>query len=310
MHVTKGRVAVLGPGGVGGLLAALLARDGYDVVCVARDHTAQALTERGLSLRSNMFGTFTAPVLGASRLTHPVDMCIVTVKAPELEPALDRLPPGIVGGCRVVPFLNGLDHVALLRRHYPDAVVTPATIQVEAVRVGPGVIQHTSPFARVGLCDAAPVAETFTQVGLTVVEHDDEVGLLWDKLARLAPLALVTAYARLPIGPARRQHARLLDDVVQEVSSVALADGAAVDRREVHAFLAGLPDAMTSSLHRDVDAGRAGELDAIGGAVVRAARRHAVRVPATERVVAQIAAAVEHPRKQPTAPQLPHAPLG
>jgi 2-dehydropantoate 2-reductase len=106
---------------------------------------------------------------------------------------------------------------------------------------------------------------------------------------------LVTAYARVPIGPARRQHGHLLDGVVHEVSSVALADGAAVDELQVQSFLAGLPDAMTSSLHRDVEAGRIGELDAIGGAVVRAARRHAMPVPATERVVDAIAAAVAEP---------------
>jgi 2-dehydropantoate 2-reductase len=290
--VTKGRVAVLGPGGVGGLLAALLARGGYDVVCVARDDTAQALAKRGISLHSNMFGTFNVPVAASSLLAQPVDMCLVTVKAGGLERALDRLPADAVGGGYVVPFLNGLDHVGVLRRQFPDAMVRPATIQVEAVRVEPGVIQHASPFARVGLCDAPPVADALAGVGLAVVSQDDEVELLWDKLARLAPLALITAYARIPIGPARRQHAHLLDDVVHEVSSVALADGAAVDEREVQAFLAALPDAMTSSLHRDVEAGRIGELDAIGGAVVRAARRHAMRVPATERVVDQIAAAL------------------
>jgi 2-dehydropantoate 2-reductase len=288
----KGRVAVLGPGGVGGLLAALLARSGYDVVCVAGDDTARVLAERGLSLRSSMFGTFSVPVAASSLLVDPVDMCLVTVKAGDLERALDRLPAAAVGGGDVVPFLNGLDHVAVLRQRYPGARVSPATIQVEAVRVAPGVIEHTSPFARVGIADAPPVADALAGVGLTVVRHDDEVELLWDKLARLAPLALITAYARVPIGPARHQHTELLDGVVSEVSRVALADGAAVDEREVRGFLAALPDAMTSSLHRDVEAGRLGELDAIGGAVVRAARRHAVPVPVTERVVETIASSV------------------
>jgi 2-dehydropantoate 2-reductase len=290
--VRTGRVAVLGPGGIGGMLAALLARGGYDVVCVARDHTAKVIAERGITLRSNMFGTFTVPVAATSRLDVPVDLCLVTVKAGELEDALDRLPADAVLGSRVVPFLNGLDHIALLRRRFQEAIISPATIQVEAVRVEPGVIEHSSPFARVGLCDETPVADALAAVGLTVIRHDSEIELLWDKLARLAPLALITAYARAPIGPARRDHGHLLDDVVREVSSVALADGASVDEREVRGFLAGLPDAMTSSLHRDVEARRIGELDAIGGAVVRAARRHALRVPATERVVDEIRAAV------------------
>lgn len=44
-------VAVLGPGGVGGLLAALLARAGHRVICLAGDSTADALRTTGIFQR-------------------------------------------------------------------------------------------------------------------------------------------------------------------------------------------------------------------------------------------------------------------
>ena len=49
-------IAVLGPGGVGGLMAGVLARAGTDVIVVAQQSTAQTIAERGLQVRSVMFG--------------------------------------------------------------------------------------------------------------------------------------------------------------------------------------------------------------------------------------------------------------
>ena len=53
-------VAVLGPGGIGGLLAGLLARAGHRVICLAGEDTAQTLRTTGIRVRSGVFGDFTA----------------------------------------------------------------------------------------------------------------------------------------------------------------------------------------------------------------------------------------------------------
>ena len=78
------RVAVLGPGGVGGLLAALLARQGDVVTCLAGDSTTAALRAHGITVRSDRFGTFTVAVGAATSLEDRVDVCFVTVKATQL----------------------------------------------------------------------------------------------------------------------------------------------------------------------------------------------------------------------------------
>jgi len=281
-------IAVLGPGGVGGLLGGLLSRAGHDVEFVATPATAAALNGHGLSVHSRVFGDFTVPARAVESLAKPVDACLVTVKATGLDAARERVSPAAVSGAVVVPFLNGLDHLAVLRNRYPRADVVAATISVEATRVSPGVIEHTSPFANVEIAGADEFAAVLRASGPPVSVVDGERQVLWRKLARLAPLALLTSYAEAPIGVVRDRYADLLRDVVQEVATVARADGADVSDDDALQFLLAAPAAMKSSMQRDIESGRSFELDAIGGAVLRAAERHEVEAPSTRRLVEAI----------------------
>src|SRR5689334_10360222 len=120
------RVAVLGPGGVGGLLAGLLARDDVAVTCLAGPDTVDVLARQGIQVRSGLFGDFTVPVRVAETLADPVDVCFITVKATQLDAALERLPADVAGSALLVPLLNGVEHIDLLQRRYPEATVVPA----------------------------------------------------------------------------------------------------------------------------------------------------------------------------------------
>src|SRR5919109_3818144 len=106
------RFAVLGPGGVGGLLAALLARAG-DSVLVLHDAGPPEI-----HVESRRFGDFTARVGTAPRLSEPVDALLVTVKATQLEEAVKRVPASALGQAVLIPFLNGIDPVEVLRGVY------------------------------------------------------------------------------------------------------------------------------------------------------------------------------------------------
>src|SRR5438128_8763269 len=97
-------VAVLGPGGVGGLLAAVLAREGSSVLVLAGDETSRVIAQNGLQLESGRFGNFGVSVRTAARLTDSVDACFITVKATQLRDALDRVPSDALGQAIVIPF--------------------------------------------------------------------------------------------------------------------------------------------------------------------------------------------------------------
>ncbi|MFE4480565.1 MULTISPECIES: ketopantoate reductase family protein [Streptomycetaceae] len=292
MTTTPLTVAVLGPGGVGGLIGGLLARDGHRVVCLAGEATAAAIARDGLRVRSAEFGEFTARVEAATELREPVDAVFVTVKETALAAALDRLPAEVLGTGIVVPLLNGLDHMAVLRERYPAARVVAGTIRVEAARTAPGRIEHTSPFAAIELgADAEPdspvaeFAEQLRHTGLDVALREDETAMLWSKLSFLAPFALLTTRHASGIGTVRTEHRAELLAVLDEITAVTRAVGAPADAQTLLASFDRIPGTMRSSMQRDVEAGRPTELDAIGGAVLRAADAHAVAVPTIARLV-------------------------
>ncbi|MEV4615293.1 2-dehydropantoate 2-reductase [Kitasatospora sp. NPDC049258] len=283
-------VAILGPGGVGGLVGALLARAGHRVVCLAGERTAAVLNQDGLRIESARYGDFTAAVQADTRLRQPVDALFVTVKQTALQLALDRVPAAVLGGATVVPLLNGLDHLALLRGRYPAAAVVAGAIRVETTRTAPGHIVHTSPFADLEL--AAPLdefADRLRHAGLGVTLRTDEGAVLWGKLAFLAPFALLTTRHRAEVGTIRTDRRPELLAVLDEITAVARATGTPVTADSVLSFFDRAPSTMKSSMQRDAEAGRPLELDAIGGAVLRAAAAHGIDTPATARLVAEVA---------------------
>ncbi|RJQ75195.1 2-dehydropantoate 2-reductase [Pseudonocardiaceae bacterium YIM PH 21723] len=288
-------VAVLGPGGVGGLLAALVARAGHRVICLAGEESSQVLRRDGIRLRSTQHGDFTARVEADTELREPVDLCLVTVKQTALAPALERVPPTVLGSGLVVPLLNGIEHPALLRQRYRPESVAPGVIRVEATRVAPGQIVQGSPFAEIDLASAtvqrerldAP-AHMLTAAGVPTRVQRDETATLWAKMSFLAPLALLTTRYGITLGGIRTDHREELLTLLAETSALSRACGAPGDATSTLRMFDAFPAETKSSMQRDAEAGRPLELDAIGGALLRAAEQHTVEVPLTRRLMAEL----------------------
>ncbi len=296
------RVAVLGPGGVGGLLAGALDHGGTEVVVVARDSTASAISQQGLRVDSVTLGRFAARPQAVESLTEPVDALLVATKAAGLKPALERIAtePALV-----LPLLNGLDHIAVLRERFAPASVLAGTIRVEADRPAPGVVVHTSPFLLVNMAsryEAAAsgmqtLAQTLTDAGvparvLLPISDASEAQVMWSKLVRLNALACTTSAHDRLLGEIRSTpglRAELLG-AIEEACAVGRAEGAHdVDPATAMAELTRAHDTLGSSMQRDIAAGRTPELDAIPGSVLRAAARHGLQCPTIERLVVMIA---------------------
>jgi 2-dehydropantoate 2-reductase len=292
-NVDRTSVAVLGAGGVGGLVGALLSRAGADVRFVARDTTAESLRTHGLRVRSGLLGDFDVPARATTRRGSPVDVLLVAVKQTGLVDALDLVPREALGDGVVVPLLNGVEHLDVLRARYGSERVVPAAIRVESTRVAPGEIVHGSPFVEVDLAAGDAPLETveavralLTDAGITTTVRADEAALVWAKLSFLAPLALLTTRHGATIGEVRTTYRPELETLVAEVAAVATASGAPSDPTASLALYDRFPAGARSSMERDAQAGRPLEVDAIGGAVVRAADRLGVAVPLTSRLVA------------------------
>jgi 2-dehydropantoate 2-reductase len=295
MSESRWRVAVVGPGGVGGLLGALLTRAGHAVRYVAKPETAAALNANGVHVSSAVFGEFQVPAVAAPHLTGPVDLCLVTVKAGSLDAALAAVPADAVADGLVLPLLNGVEHMAVLRGRFRPEQVVAGAIRVETTRVGPGRVEHTSPFCLIDVASATvprdrvdALADQLRGAGPDVTAADDEATLLWGKLVLLAPMALLTTHTRAPMGVVRDERRSDLDAVAAEIATVARAAGAHVDLDTVHAMFDRVPVDFRSSMQRDAEAGRPTELDAIGGAVLRAADRFGIAAPITARLVDEL----------------------
>lgn len=289
-------VAVLGPGGVGGLLAARLARAGHRVICLAGEETARTLREQGIHVRSDRYGAFTARVEADTELRERADVVIVAVKQMALDAALERVPATALDeDALVVPLLNGVEHPAALRGRYGDGRVAPAVIRVESTRVAPGVIEHGSPFVEVDLTGETVargrldrLAGALEWAGVQVRVLDGEASALWAKMAFLAPLALLTTRYGATLGEIRTRYRAELVSLVEETAAVGRASGAATEAAAALARYDAFPPQMRSSMQRDAEAGRPVELDAIGGALLRAAERHGVAVPVATRLVREL----------------------
>jgi 2-dehydropantoate 2-reductase len=284
--------AVLGVGAIGGLVGAAVASLGEEVTVLVRpetlsDYPANLSVERPS-------GVITARAKAAATLTKPVDALWIATKTYQLEtslPAVQSLPRCIV------PLLNGVDHVEILRAHFGRDRVLPATIAVEAEKVAPGRFVQRSPFVNLNLAASGEpllgaIVARLRDLGFTSRFIQNEQTLLWSKLCFLGPFALVTSASGLNKGDIYADAAwkRKLSLTIAEACAVAKANGAEVEAAQILAVCDSLPPGIRSSMQKDLAAGRRLELDGIGGPIVRGGQRCAIDVSATVALMAVIRA--------------------
>lgn len=295
-------VALLGIGGVGGCIAAVLSSQGIPVTCVVREDSVRVLREQGLSMESILFGNFSTHPAATARLDSTPDILFIATKAHHLDDALDRIDPVFLNGTLIIPLLNGLEHMSLLRTRLGRRVVA-GSISIVSEMTAAGHIRHTSPFVRIAIASdrdiekarLEAVAASLSSFGLETRVLANEASVLWGKLARLAAIACTTSLTNQPIGMLRADSVwrKVLKDFIAEGIEVAKAEGAFIDPAAQLAIIDGLPETLTSSMHRDIVAGRVSELDAIAGAIVRAGERAGLGCPTIRELIRKIEAKTE-----------------
>jgi 2-dehydropantoate 2-reductase len=287
------RHAILGAGGVGGVVGAVLAKEGESVTVILRPEALKSYPAE-LSLESPL-GSFSVPVERAASVAAPFDVLWVTVKATHLDTALRSVvvSPDQLGA--VVALLNGIDHVVPLRARFGHDRVVPGSIGIESERVAPGKIVHRGMNPRITLASMgesrlAPAAEKLRQFGIAFQFWPDEMKILWTKLSFLAPFALTTTAAAKTIGEVVRdpEWRKRLEGAAREVCAIGTASGTPLDVSVVLQFFEKTSPGGRSSMQKDVAAGNPPELDAIAGPILRGAERHGIDVPATRELASMI----------------------
>jgi 2-dehydropantoate 2-reductase len=296
------RIVVIGGGGVGGLLAGLLARAGEDVALVARGAQLEAVRREGLSVESPL-GTFRVrvPAEADPAALAPADAAIVAVKAWQVAGVAPTLAPLVARGGVVVPMQNGVEAPDRLAAALGAERVAGGTINVLAWIAGPGRIQHVGTAPRIALGErGAPtsarleaLAAALNAAGAEASVTADIDAAMWDKFLFVEPWGTVGAASRAPIGVMRTvpETRALLERTMREVDALARARGVRLPANTVEAALRrleGVPPDATVSMQRDLGAGRPSELDDQAGAVVRLAREAGVPVPAHDALYAAL----------------------
>jgi 2-dehydropantoate 2-reductase len=280
-------VAVLGPGAVGGSIAVRLMLAGVHVVCVARPDTVGIIALSGLVVESRD-GAVTARPEVTEQLERPVGLLLVTVKAPMLEEALERVDPDSVAEGVVLPLLNGLEHMEILRVRFPGRVAAGTISHFQAYRAGRvQIIEATSSPIITMASEELPrgeldrVADILLLGRMEVRVAESERRVLWHKAARISALAAATAATGRSIGELRSdgEWRERLRHAIAEACAVAEADGVPLRVTAQWDIIDQMADETTTSAARDVAAGRRSELDAILGSVLRVAERHGVPTP-------------------------------
>jgi 2-dehydropantoate 2-reductase len=131
-------------------------------------------------------GAITASAKAAAALIEPVDVLWIATKTYQLETALQAVRS--FPRC-IVPLLNGVDHVEVLRAQFGRDRVLPATIAVEAEKIAPGRFVQRSPFANLNLSARGEpllqgIVARLRDLGFSCGFIANEQTLLWRKLCR------------------------------------------------------------------------------------------------------------------------------
>lgn len=286
------RVAIIGPGAIGGTVAAALDAVGRHELILCGRRATRLTVETSDGKRELRLPMLTDPAAAT-----PVDFVLVATKAYDVAAAVAWLPHLAPESVPVAVLQNGVEHRERFAPYLPPERVLPVIVWITAERPAPDLIlQRAGARLTVPADDLGRAfARLFDGTSLAVEPVEDFASAAWRKLCGNAA-GIVNTLIRKPASAVRDEDvAELIRAIVQECATVARAEGAVLPDDIADAVVRGLraapPDAL-NSLQADREAGRPLELDARNGIILRLARKHGIPVPLSSMAVTLLAASV------------------
>ena len=287
-------IAVMAAGAVGGYFGARMAAAGHDVFFIARGANLEALRTKGLKVESTHGDLHLASpnVTDDPATIGTVDIVLFAVKLWDTEKAAEHALPLLGPDTRVITLQNGVDSPERLAPILGANHVVAGSVQIATVLSAPGVVTHTSDFARMvcGRIDGRPDAplKAFTDAaqaaGLHITPSDSIDLERWQKFVFLVALSGATATTRMPLGPilADADTRAFFHGLMREVVAVGRANGVPLrpdfaDDRML--FAESSPPTFKASMLHDLERGNRLELDWLAGKVVQLGRALGVPTP-------------------------------
>lgn len=285
------RIAIVGPGAVGGVVAAWLEKTGrHQVILCARRPLGELHVEtpHGALIARPL-------VLTSPDQATPVDWVLVATKAYDSAGAAVWLKGLASLGAPVAILQNGVEHRERFAAFLPAAQLVPVMVDCPAERINPTTIRQRGT-AKMVVQDDALGREFIALFAGTPVDGSTTADLksaVWRKLCVNAAGVISGLVLQPTIVMQDEQIGELCRQLVRECVAVGRAEGAVMDDSLPDSVLQGYraapPDGV-NSLHADRQAGRMTEIDARNGVIVRLGRKHGIATPCNQMAVALIEA--------------------
>jgi 2-dehydropantoate 2-reductase len=304
------KIVVMGTGGLGGYFGFLLARAGNDVHFVARGARLDAMRQNGLRLITNdEDSTIQVKASDNPRDAGTAELVLFCVKTYDTDSAARSILPILDRDSSVLTFQNGIGNIEMISDVVGRESVLPGVAWVASEVQAPGVI-HLFPgggeiiFGEVNGQKTARVErinQAFRAAGFGSEISTDISKLLWQKMIWFCGFAGMTSILRLPLGkvmsyPETRE---MFKQLMEEADVLAKAKGTDVGRDYVQGIMDVANRAenapVTSSMMRDLLAGRKLELDALNGNAIRMGKEYGIATPMNSAVYAALRPYVNGP---------------
>ena len=296
------KIVIIGPGAMGCLFAGLLTEAGHKVRLLDKHaDRADRISRQGLRIEDR-HGTRIIPIsatTGADTLKS-ADLVGICVKAYDTGSTIPSLLTLVSDQTLVLTLQNGLGNIEQLTAHVPLRQVFAGVTAHGSTLLGAGHVRHAGagPTTIGSLYPphydrATELAAVLTRAGVATTAAPDMAAVLWSKLIINAAIGPVSALSGLANGQLadHPEWQSLLRQAAQEGADVAA-------RKSIHLLYNDPAQAVEevcrntaknfSSMLQDIRRGRRTEIDAINGAIVRAADALSVPVPVNASLIRRL----------------------
>ena len=301
------KYAIIGAGGTGGILGFYMTKAGKDVSLTARGRHLAAMQESGLAVEKMWDGTTeTIPVKAADmdHYSERPDVILVCVKGYSLEDTIPFIQRVANPSTIVIPVLNIYGTGAKMQEKLPNLLVTDGCIYVSANIKEPGVLIQHGKILRVvyGVREKEEydprleeIKQDFDVSGIDGVLSENIRRDALEKFSYVSPIGAAGLYYHATAADFQKEgEAReLFKTMIKEIAALAEAMGVPFqkDMAEVNLkILSNLAPEATTSMQRDIMAGKQSEIDGLVYEVVRMGEEYHVPIPAYEKVAEKLRA--------------------
>ena len=294
----KTRIGILGLGGVGGYFGGLLAKayfesDTIEIIFIARGETQKVIAQNGLKIIADTKELIVFPSLVSNNPDEigKLDYLICATKTYDIETSFESIKNCIIKNTIILPLYNGVDATERIQILFPENTVLQGCVYIVSMIESPGIIKKIGLYEKLFFGSKnAPVSKLnelqsiFENANIESYLVGNIEETVWEKFIFISALASATSYLNQNIGGILNypENKAVYSSLLNEITTVAFAKGLALPNDIVAQTIIKLektPKDATSSMHRDLLAGRNTEVVSLTEYVVKEGVKYGVATP-------------------------------